>query len=81
MAQAVTTQELFDQVEVPIPTDMWGSRRHSRTLPISISSRRKNATNRGFVPSYGGKTKTWRLHQGKDAKIVYEWVRATVNEN
>ena len=35
--------------------------------------------NRGFVPSYGGKT--WRLHQGKDAKIVYEWVRATVNEN
>ena len=37
--------------------------------------------NRGFVPSYGGKTKTWRLHQGKDAKIVYEWVRATVNEN
>ena len=34
--------------------------------------------NRGFVPSYGGKTKTWRLHQGKDAKIVYEWVRATV---
>ena len=37
--------------------------------------------NRGFVPSYGSKTKTWRLHQGKDAKIVYEWVRATVNEN
>ena len=37
--------------------------------------------NRGFVPSYGDKTKTWRLHQGKDAKIVYEWVRATVNEN
>jgi hypothetical protein len=28
---------------------------------------------RGFVPSFDGKT--WRLHQGKGAKIVYEWVR------
>jgi hypothetical protein len=26
---------------------------------------------RGFVPSFDGTT--WRLHQGKDAKIVYEW--------
>jgi len=25
---------------------------------------------RGFVPSYDGKT--WRLHHGPDAKIVYE---------
>jgi len=25
---------------------------------------------RGFVPSFDGKT--WRLHQGKDAKIIYE---------
>lgn len=29
--------------------------------------------NRGFVPSFDGKT--WRLHQGKDAKIVYEWIK------
>ena len=27
--------------------------------------------NRGFVASYNGKT--WRLHSGMDAKIVYEW--------
>ena len=27
--------------------------------------------NREFVPSFDGKT--WRLHQGKDAKVVYEW--------
>jgi hypothetical protein len=26
---------------------------------------------RGFVPSFDGTT--WRLHSGKDAKIVYEW--------
>ena len=26
---------------------------------------------RGFVPSFDGTT--WRLHQGKDAKVVYEW--------
>jgi hypothetical protein len=26
---------------------------------------------RGFIPSYDGKV--WRLHQGKEAKIVYEW--------
>ena len=25
---------------------------------------------RGFVPSFDGKV--WRLHQGKDAKIIYE---------
>jgi hypothetical protein len=25
----------------------------------------------GFVPSFDGKT--WRLHTGKDAKVVYEW--------
>ena len=29
--------------------------------------------NRGFVPSFDGKT--WRLHQGECAKIVYEWVK------
>ena len=28
----------------------------------------------GFVPSFDGKT--WRLHSGKDAKIVYEWTKA-----
>jgi hypothetical protein len=27
--------------------------------------------NRGFVPSFDGKT--WRLHAGPKAKIVYEW--------
>jgi len=26
---------------------------------------------RGFVPSFDGKI--WRLHQGRDAKIIYEW--------
>ena len=26
---------------------------------------------RGFVPSFDGTT--WRLHQGKDAKVVYTW--------
>ena len=26
---------------------------------------------RGFVPSYKGKV--WRLHKGKEAKVVYEW--------
>ena len=28
---------------------------------------------RGFVASFDGTT--WRLHSGKDAKIVYEWVK------
>jgi hypothetical protein len=28
---------------------------------------------RGFVPSFDGKT--WRLHQGKDMKVVYEWTK------
>ena len=27
--------------------------------------------NRGFVPTFDGKK--WRLHQGEDAKIVYDW--------
>jgi hypothetical protein len=27
----------------------------------------------GFVPSFDGKT--WRLHSGKSAKIVYEWTK------
>ena len=27
---------------------------------------------RGFVPSFDGTT--WRLHSGKDAEVVYEWV-------
>jgi len=25
----------------------------------------------GLVPSFDGKV--WRLHSGKDAKIIYEW--------
>ena len=29
--------------------------------------------NRGFVPSFDGKT--WRLHQGEGAKVVYEWTK------
>ena len=28
---------------------------------------------RGFVPSFDGKT--WRLHSGRKAKIVYEWIK------
>jgi len=63
---------VWGSVRDSVRGSVWGyvSTFFSINYPYDLSSVNE-LWNRGIVPSFDGKV--WRLHSGKDAKIIYEW--------